>query len=119
MNSLNKLTNKFTNNIYNLFIEEREELLKSISENYNLSFNILYKKYITEYIKKNESHLLIEIDNLSEEENDIKNNFNRKILEKKVINNIVCYLENTDGGYIYNKELEKLGEINNGKYIFY
>ena len=56
---------------------------------------------------------------LSNKSNLFNNVNSSNILEKKVINNKIYYIQNKEGGLIYNKELEKLGEITNGQYIFY
>ena len=128
----NDIFNNHLKSIYNSSLSSNiikcEELLKKISIDYNINLNELTERYIPKNLKsktKKKNTFLIELDECSDEENDIKKILSKKqneckdVLEKIVIKNKICYIENREGGNIYNKELEKLGEINNGKYIFY
>jgi len=94
-------------------VELQENLINKICIDYNLNYNELYKRYI-----KND--LLIEMDN--EEYDIVKQKIQQdkhNILEKVAINKHIYYIENHEGGAIYNKEVIKIGEIKNNSYIFF
>lgn len=125
--------NSYIKNIYGISIREnfkiQESLIKQISKDYDLPYKELCKKYIKKkskkYISKKNNNFLIELEECSDDDTDIKkmltnhqNNTN-KVFDKIIINNMECYVENKEGGFIYNKKLEKLGEITDGKPIFY
>jgi hypothetical protein len=129
----NENMNAYIKNIYGISIREsfktQESLIKQISKDYDLPYKELCKKYLKrkskKYINKINDNFLIELDECSDEDTDItkmltnhKNNVN-KVFDKMTINSIECYVENKEGGFIYNKKLEKLGEISDGKPIFY
>ena len=125
--------NTYIKSIYGISIREsfkiQESLIKQISKDYDLPYKELCKKYLKrkskKYINKKNNNFLIELEECSDEDTDIKkmltnhqNNTN-KVFDKMTINDIECYVENKEGGFIYNKKLEKLGEISDGKPIFY
>ena len=104
-NYLNDINNSYINNIFNII----QNLIKEISNDYDISYNELCEKYLNG-IKKKYMNI----------KSDVFTNINTSnILEKKIIQGKTYYIQNKEGGIIYNKELEKLGEINNGEYIFY
>ena len=140
LKQLKKMVRKYSENmnasiksIYGISIRDsfkiQESLIKQISKDYDLPYKELCKKYLKrkskKYINKKNNNFLIELEECSDEDTDIRkmltnhqNNAN-KVFDKMIINNIECYVENKEGGFIYNKKLEKLGEITDGKPIFY
>ena len=124
-----------TNNYYSDIIKSQEDLLMNIcNDNENkLSYEDLHNKYIKPFkknIKKKKALNLIED---SDSENDDEcdeiatntknlenNNSDINVLEKISINDKTCYIENKEGGSIYNSEVIKIGEIKlNGEYLLY
>ena len=51
-------------------------------------------------------------DNDTEEEKNIS-------LERVEIKDKICYVENIEGGFIYDSEVKKIGVIQKGEYILY
>ena len=43
----------------------------------------------------------------------------RQILEKHTIDGKVCFIENKEGGSIYDKDVIKIGEVKEGEFILY
>lgn len=97
-------------------IRSNEELLKSISEEYNLDYEELEIKYLRDNIKKSKNKNLIDIDD-NDSDIDLSNAIqkNEPVLERKEINGIVCFVDNKKG-CIYNKEVIKIGQVENGEY---
>ena len=110
-----------------LYLKQSEEECKVYRE--------IYEKYNSMYQKIIDTNLYIDIYNLIDESNsdsDIENENIKKntttlnnlksninILEKINIKDIICYIENKEGGSIYNKEVMKIGEIKDGEYFLY
>jgi hypothetical protein len=122
-----------TNNYYSDLVKYQEDLLMNICKDHTLSYEDLHNKYIKSFkknIKKKKNLNLIE-DSDSENDNESdqirkntnsleKKNSDINILEKISIKNKVCYIENKDGGSIYNNEVIKIGEVkSNGDYLLY
>lgn len=122
-----------TNNYYSDLVKYQEDLLMNICKDHTLSYEDLHNKYIKSFkknIKKKKNLNLIE-DSDSENDNESdqirkntnsleKKNSDLNILEKISIKNKVCYIENKDGGSIYNNEVIKIGEVkSNGDYLLY
>lgn len=131
MKSIFKNMSKSLNNFisdYHLFIEthrnlllediikSNEDLLKKISDDYNLDYDELDKKYLKEIKRNSKTKNLIEIDD-NDSDIDLSNAIqkNESVLERKEINGIVCFIDNKMG-CIYNKEVIKIGQVENGEY---
>ena len=123
----------FTNNYYSDLVKYQEDLLMNICNDNNLSYEDLHNKYIKSFkknIKKKKNNILIEdSDSENDDESDqVRNNINdlentnldKNILEKINLKNKICYIENKEGGSIYNNEVIKIGEVKtNGEYLLY
>jgi hypothetical protein len=123
----------FTNNYYSDLVKYQEDLLMNICNDNNLSYEDLHNKYIKSFkknIKKKKNNILIEdSDSENDDESDqVRNNINdlentnldKNILEKISLKNKICYIENKEGGSIYNNEVIKIGEVKtNGEYLLY
>ena len=48
-----------------------------------------------------------------------QNNTEPNVLEKVKIDDRFCYIENKEGGSIYNEEVVKIGEVKEGKFHLY
>ena len=113
----------FTNNYYSDLVKYQEDLLMNICNDNNLSYEDLHNKYIKSFkknIKKKKNNILIEdSDSENDDESDqVRNNIND--LEKISFKNKICYIENKEGGSIYNNEVIKIGEVKtNGEYLLY
>ena len=97
-------------------IKSNEELLKMISDDYKLDFEELEKKYLKDTKKKSKNKNLIDIDD-NDSDIDLSNAIqkNEPILERKEINGVICFVDNKKG-CIYNKEVIKIGQVENGEY---
>ena len=111
----------------------QEDLLLNVCRDNDLSYEDLHTKYVKPF-KKNmkktkgsNSNLIDNSDSDSDdEEEDIKSTVNvqstindSNVLEKKLINDILCYVENKEGGAIYNNEVCKIGEVKQGEFFLY
>ena len=117
--NLNEIIESYNSDI----IKYQEDLLLRICNDHNLSYEGLHRKYIK---KTSNKYNLIESDIDLDEEKDIEQNLNslensisKNLLIKKNINNSICFVEDTEGGSIYNKEVIKIGEVKKGKYLLY
>jgi len=129
--NLENIITTITNNYYTDLVKYQEDLLMNICKDNNLSYEDLHNKYIKSFkksIKKKKNMNLIDSDSDIENENEnVKNNTtilnnlksNINILEKVNIKDIICYIENKEGGSIYNKEVMKIGEVKDGEYFLY
>ena len=122
-----------TNNYYSDLIKYQEDLLINICKDHDLSYENLHNKYIKTFkknIKKKNLNLIENSDSDSENEDELENirkstneidnikpEFN--VLEKVFINKKICYIENKDGGSIYDSDVIKIGEVKYGDYILY
>ena len=86
----------------------------------------MHTKYIKNFkknFKKTKNSELIEIEENDTESTDIQNNINEfedlNVLEKKMIDDKTCFIENKEGGSIYNREVIKIGEVKDGSYVLY
>ena len=97
-------------------IKSNESLLKKISNDYDINFDDLEKKYLKDLKKKSKSKNLIDIDD-NDSDIDLSSAIhkNEPILERKEIDGIVCFIDNKMG-CIYNKEVIKIGQVENGEY---
>ena len=130
--NLESIIATMTNNYYTDLVKYQEDLLMNICKDNNLSYENLHNKYIKSFKKsikrKKNMNLIDESNSDSDIENEnikkntttlnnLKSNIN--ILEKINIKDIICYIENKEGGSIYNKEVMKIGEIKDGEYFLY
>lgn len=97
-------------------IKCNDELLKKISEDYKLDYDELERKYLKDRKKKCKNKNLIDIDD-NDSDIDLSSAIQKNVpvLERKEIDGIVCFIDNKKG-YIYNKEVIKIGEVKNGEY---
>ena len=121
----------FTNNYFTDIVKYQEDLLLNICRDNDLPYDELHTKYIKtlkKTMKKSKNANLIDnSDSESELESDeikasiAKNQSNTEpnVLEKIIINDKSCYIENKEGGSIYNNEVIKIGEVKEGKYHLY
>jgi hypothetical protein len=130
---IDNLLNLLTNNYYSDLIKYQEDLLINICKDHDLPYEDLHNKYIKTFkknLKKKNLNLIENSDSDSENEDDIesiiKNTNNlennkpeHNILEKVVINEKTCYIENKEGGSIYDSDVIKIGEVKSGDYILY
>ena len=125
---IDEIINTLTNNYLTDLVKYQEDLLLNICRDYNLEYEDLHAKYIKSLkknIKKTKNINLIdnsdsESDLESEEiKESIQKDNTENILEKIEINNKLCYIENKEGGSIYNNEVVKIGEVKEGKYHLY
>jgi len=107
-------------------VKYQEDLLLTISSDYNLNYDEMHTKYIKNFkknFKKTKNSELIEIEENDTESTDIQNNINEfedlNVLEKKIIDDKTCFIENKEGGSIYNREVIKIGEVKDGSYVLY
>ena len=130
--NLESIIATMTNNYYTDLVKYQEDLLMNICKDNNLSYENLHNKYIKSFKKsikrKKNMNLIDESNSDSDIENEnikkntitlnnLKSNIN--ILEKINKKDIICYIENKEGGSIYNKEVMKIGEIKDGEYFLY
>ena len=108
-------------------VKYQEDLLLKISTDYNLNYDEMHEKYLKNFkknFKKSKKSQLIDLDDNDSESIEINNSVNEmeeieNILEKHEINGEVCFIENKEGGTIYNNEVIKVGEVKNGQFILY
>ena len=120
--------------LYIEIVKAKEELLKTICEDENLNYdelNVRYIKSLKKDIKKKCSNLELILDSdssssdeESENNNDLckqdKKNTKESIpLEKHKIKNKLCYVENIEGGSIFNSNVVKIGEVKEGSFLLY
>ena len=107
-------------------VKFQEDLLLKISTDYDLNYDEMHEKYLKNFkknFKKSKKSQLIDVEDDSESI-EINNSVNEieeieNILEKHEINGEVCFIENKEGGTIYNNEVIKVGEVKNGQFIMY
>tara|TARA_X000000950_G_C13861272_1_gene638833 strand:+ start:282 stop:719 length:438 start_codon:yes stop_codon:yes gene_type:complete len=107
-------------------IKYQDELLLKISTDYGLNYEELYAKYLKNFkktIKKSKSFQLIDEDELDEELNEIQSTLDdvepNRVLEKIVLDGSTYYYDQKNGGSIFNKDAEKVGDVNNGKFMLH
>ena len=107
-------------------VKYQEDLLLKIATDYELDYNEMHEKYIKNFkksLKKTKKMQLI--DECSDSEStEIQNNLNEyednmNVLEKTKIEGKVCFIENKEGGSIYDKDVIKIGEVKEGEFILY
>lgn len=128
---IDELITTLTNNYVSDLIKYQEDLLLNICRDNDLNYDDLHSKYIKSFkknVKKNKNINLIDnSDSDSDiESEDIKssinvseNNNETNVLEKIIIKDNTCYIENKEGGSIYNNEVIKIGEVREGEYFLY
>ena len=130
---MDELVQTLTNSYFTDLVKYQEDLLLNVCRDNDLSYEDLHTKYVKPF-KKNmkktkgsNSNLIDNSDSDSDdEEEDIKSTVNvqstindSNVLEKKLINDILCYVENKEGGAIYNNEVCKIGEVKQGEFFLY
>lgn len=102
--------------VLNEVVKSNEEILNKISTDYNLDYKELEKKYLKDIKKKCRNKNLIDIDD-NDSDIDLSNSIekNEPVLERKEIDGVVCFIDNKMG-CIYNKEVIKIGQVENGEY---
>ena len=108
-------------------VKYQEDVLLKIATDYKLNYDELHDKYLKNFkknFKKSKKNQLIDLEDNDSESAEISNTINEiqeteNILEKHEINGKVCFIENKEGGTIYNNEVIKVGEVKNGKFILY
>ena len=102
--------------LLNEIIKSNEEIINRISIDYNLDYKELEKKYLKDIKKKCKNKNLIDIDD-NDSDIDLSNSIqkNEPVLERKEIEGVTCFVDNKMG-YIYNKEVIKIGQVENGEY---
>lgn len=107
-------------------VKYQDELILKISTDYNLSYEELYEKYLKNFkktIKKSKSFQLIDEDEMDDELNEIQNSLDdiepNRVLEKIIIEGSTYYYDQKNGGSIFNKDAEKVGDVNNGKFMLH
>ena len=108
-------------------VKYQEDLLLKIATDYELDYNDMHEKYIKNFkksLKKTKKMQLI--DECSDSESvEIQNNLNEyednmNVLEKTKIDGKICFIENKEGGSIYDKDVIKIGEVKEGgEFILY
>jgi hypothetical protein len=127
---LDELISTLTNNYFTDIVKYQEDLLLNICREKELDYDELHSKYIKtlkKTMKKSKNANLIDnSDSESEIENDeVKASMssneanNDHVLEKIKIDSKVCYIENKEGGSIFNNEVIKIGEVKDGEYHLY
>lgn len=103
----------------NEIIKSNQELLENISKDYDLDYDELEKKYLINLkndLQSNKNKNLIDIDdNDSDIDLSTSINKNEQVLERKEIDGKICFIDNKIG-CIYNEEVIKIGQVENGKY---
>ncbi len=106
-NSVYNILHIYKKKIKKEYIEQKYKLLLKISEDENLNFNDLKKKYLT----SKELAIL--------ENNTVTNNEeNEVILNKIEIDNNTYYYEQKENGKIYDKFSLHIGYYKNNEFIF-
>lgn len=122
MTFLENSIKKLSINSNNDKLKAKEELLLQICEDHDLEYKKLYKKYIKPLKKKNKDEMndLIDIDSDSENDNEDSLSETKSVsLERITIKDKICYVENIEGGFIYDSEVKKIGVLQKGEYVLY
>ena len=127
---IDDIIQNLTANYFTDLVKYQEDLLLNVCREHELSYDDLHSKYVKPFkksLKKSKnSNLIDNSDSESDDDDEIKNNVTSQpivnetnVLEKKVINDTLCYVENKEGGSIYNNEVMKIGEIKQGEFFLY
>ena len=108
-------------------VKYQEDLLLKIATDYKLDYNEMHEKYIKDFKKSlkktSKKNQLIEEGSDSElgeiPQNQEELDEHQNILEKTTIDGKVCFIENREGGIIYDKDVMKIGEVKKGEFILY
>ena len=106
----------FKEELSNEIIKSNQDILNKISIDYNLDYKELEKKYLKDIKNKCRNKNLIDSDD-NDSDIDLSNSIqkNEPVLERKQIDGITCFIDNKIG-CIYNKEVIKIGQVENGEY---
>ena len=127
---IDEIVQNLTANYFTDLVKYQEDLLLNVCREYDLSYDELHSKYVKPFkknLKKSKnSNLIDNSESESDEDDEIRNNVSSQpivndtnVLEKRLINDILCYVENKEGGSIYNNEVMKIGEIKQGEFFLY
>ena len=127
---LDEIISALTNNYYTDIVKYQEDLLLNICREKELDYDELHSKYIKTLKKSMRKSKNINLIDNSDSESEIdseevkstldSNKFNNEnVLEKIKINSKICYIENKEGGSIYDHEVVKIGEVKEGKFHLY
>ncbi|VVU94799.1 hypothetical protein CPAV1605_524 [seawater metagenome] len=106
---------------------ETKNMLASIAEDYDIDLAELENKYLKKSKKKKGKkkdnakektaleNSLIECSSDDENGDQKKMPESNDLMTKAIVNDTECYYETKEGGAIYNKSLQKIGEFKNGK----
>jgi len=131
LNAFNKDYEHILDNIQKGYVTDlvkfQEDLLLKIATDYSLNYDEMHDKYLKNFkknFKKSKKSQLIDIEENDSESAEINNTINEmeeaeNILEKHTIDEKVYFVENKEGGTIYNNEVIKVGEVKNGQFILY
>jgi len=108
-------------------VKYQEDLLLKIATDYELDYNEMHEKYIKNFkksLKKTSKKIQLIEEGSDSETAEIQNNLteleeNINVLEKTKIDGKVCFIENKEGGTIYDKDVIKIGEVKEGEFILY
>ena len=117
-------------------VKYQEDLLLKIANDNNenihdilhkLDYNEMHEKYIKNFkksLKKTSKKIQLIEEGSDSETAEIQNNLteleeNINVLEKTKIDGKVCFIENKEGGTIYDKDVIKIGEVKEGEFILY
>jgi hypothetical protein len=132
--SLNAYTKEYEQILENIqkayvvdLVKYQEDVLLKIATDYELNYEELHDKYLKNFkknFKKSKKTLLIDLEENESESAEIQNTLNEieeteNILEKHQVKGKECFIENKEGGSIYNHEVIKIGEVKNGEFILY
>lgn len=125
---IDDIVQSLTANYFTDLVKYQEDLLLNVCREHELSYDDLHSKYVKPFkksLKKSKNSNLIDNSD-SESDDEMKTDLGSQpiinetnVLEKKLINNILCYVENKEGGCIYNNEVIKIGEIREGEFLLY
>jgi len=108
-------------------VKYQEDLLLKIATDYDIDYNEMHEKYIKDFkksLKKTSKKIQLieegsdsEIGDIAQNQEELDEHAN--ILEKTKIDGKVCFIENKEGGIIYDKDVMKIGEVKKGEFILY
>ena len=112
----NIFINNYKEGLSNEIIKSNEDILNKVSIDYDLDYKELEKKYLKDIKNKCRNKNLIDSDD-NDSDIDLSNSIqkNESVLERKQIDGVTCFIDNKIG-CIYNKEVIKIGVVENGEY---
>ena len=112
----NIFIDNYKEGLSNEIIKSNEDILNKVSIDYDLDYKELEKKYLKDIKNKSKNKNLIDIDD-NDSDIDLSSSIQRNepVLERKQIDGVTCFIDNKIG-CIYNKEVIKIGVVENGEY---